>query len=199
MPAAEKIGLSAPSQINGRFLCLLGCLHGLVERAGIRVTLMCLADCLFERDNGTFAFANGLDRITRRICNPSQKYMLDGLPSPRGLLATKTETTTIATPWARGSKRGKGERGRRKRGEERKTQAYTLRKYFTCASNVLSTVASSRKTNVGWNDPKWFLAYFLELHLSGNEEAWERKREKFGEIIELCVIDKNERVYPFFA
>lgn len=50
---------------------------------------------------------------------------------------------------------------------EKKTQAYTLRKYFTCASDVLSTAASSRKINVGRND--LFLAYFLEFYV------WQRR------------------------
>jgi len=103
---------------------------------------------------------NSLDGITGRICNPSQKYMLTGLAGPAGR-RPRRETTI----WRRHGLRV----GNKKRGEK-KTQAYTLRKYFTCASDVLSTVASSRKTNVRRNDP--FLAYFLELY------AWQRGRDK---------------------
>ena len=52
---------------------------------------------------------NSLDRITGRICNPSQKYMLTGLTGLAGV-ATKMGNNDIAAPWVRaGTKRRRKE------------------------------------------------------------------------------------------
>lgn len=91
--------------------------------------------------------------------------MLAGLPSSASWRPRRKQRYRGAVGSGRGDKKGGG----------KKTQAYTLRKYFTCASDVLSTAASSGKTNVRRNDP--FLAYFLELYVC-NEDGRKKFRAK---------------------
>lgn len=83
------------------------------------------ADCLSARD---IPSANSLDRITGRVCNPSQKYMLAGLPGPAGW-RPRRETTI--------SRRHGLRRGGRKKEEEKKEEERKRRRIL-CANILLA-------------------------------------------------------------